>query len=163
MEKGRLREQLRTTDESLLFLGLLLLSIWLSYRGVELQRAELCKTIQGEPADASAQQAVFSVRWCASALVVGSLGYFLCLAVRTCREAEPGAAEESARTNLWTSLLVFLAALLRLGQLVKRHPASGFPDAGCRRLILREFCSGQTFLWRKRCRYRWPPACLPRR
>ena len=130
MEESEMREQLRTVDESLLFLGLLLLSIGLSYRGVALQRAGLCKTIQGDPAGAAALPPVFPIRGCASALVVGSLGYFLCLAVRSCREAGPGSAGESARTNLWASLLVFLAALLRLGELMKSAPRPEEPDAG---------------------------------
>ena len=38
MEEKELREQLCTVDGSLLFLGLLLLSVGLSYWGVSLQR-----------------------------------------------------------------------------------------------------------------------------
>ena len=58
----------------------------------------------------------------ASALVVGGLGFFLCLAVRTAREAGDGAGAASARTNLHASVLVFLAALLRLDDLLKNAP-----------------------------------------
>ena len=56
------------------------------------------------------------------ALVVGCLGFFLCLAVRTAREAGDGAGAASARTTLHASVLVFLAALLRLDDLLKNAP-----------------------------------------
>ena len=50
--------------------------------------------------------------------MVGCLGFFLCLAVKTDREAGYETAQ-SARTNLWASVLVFLAALLRLDELLQ--------------------------------------------
>ena len=50
--------------------------------------------------------------------MVGCLGFFLCLAVKTDREAGCETAQ-SARTNLWASVLVFLAALLRLDELLQ--------------------------------------------
>lgn len=118
MEEEELRAQLNTADQSLLFLGLLLLSVGLSYCGVSLQRAGLCKTLQGDEAGAAALPSVFPIRLWASALVVGSLGFFLCLAVRSARQAT-GTEAASACTNLWASLLVFAAALLRLGDLLK--------------------------------------------
>ena len=124
MEENELRKQLCTVDESLLFLGLLLLSVGLSYWGVSIQREGLCRTIRGDGAGAAALPEVFPIRLWASALVIGSLGYFLCLAVRTDREAGCDAAE-SARTNLWASVLVFLAALLRLDDLLKHAPRPG--------------------------------------
>ena len=95
MEETVLREQLRTVDESLLFLLLIVLSVLLSYWG---------------------------------ALVVGALGFFLCLALKTERETARGgtpAARRSACTNLWASLFVFLAALLRLDDLLGTRDASG--------------------------------------
>ena len=44
MEEKTLREQLCAVDGSLLFLGLLLLSVGLSYWGVSIQREGLCRT-----------------------------------------------------------------------------------------------------------------------
>ena len=72
----------------------------------------------GEGGGAEELPEVFPIRLWASALVVGCLGFFLCLAVKTDREAGYETAQ-SARTNLWASVLVFLAALLRLDELLQ--------------------------------------------
>ena len=122
MEKEALKRQLCTVDGSLLFLGLLLLSVGLSYWGVSLQREGLCRTLRSDAEGAANLPEVFPIRLWASALVVGCLGFFLCLAVRTAREAGDGAGAASARTNLHASVLVFLAALLRLDDLLKNAP-----------------------------------------
>lgn len=128
MEETVLREQLRTVDESLLFLLLIVLSVLLSYWGVRIQREGLCRTLQGDAEGAAALHRVFPIRLSASALVVGALGFFLCLALKTERETARGgtpAARRSACTNLWASLFVFLAALLRLDDLLGTRDASG--------------------------------------
>ena len=122
MEETVLREQLRTVDESLLFLLLIVLSVLLSYWGVRIQREGLCRTLQGDAEGAAALPRVFPIRLSASALVVGALGFFLCLALKTERETARGG---SACTNLWASLFVFLAALLRLDDLLGTRDASG--------------------------------------
>ena len=122
MEEEALKRQLCTVDGSLLFLGLLLLSVGLSYWGVSLQREGLCRTLRSGAEGAANLPEVFPIRLWASALVVGCLGFFLCLAVRTAREAGDGAGAASARTNLHASVLVFLAALLRLDDLLKNAP-----------------------------------------
>ena len=109
MEEEALKRQLCTADGSLLFLGLLLLSVGLSYWGVSLQREGLCRTLRSDAEGAANLPEVFPIRLWASALVVGCLGFFLCLAA-------------SARTNLHASVLVFLAALLRLDDLLKNAP-----------------------------------------
>ena len=121
MEETVLREQLRTVDESLLFLLLIVLSVLLSYWGVRIQREGLCRTLQGDAEGAAALPRVFPIRLSASALVVGALGFFLCLALKTVRET----ARRAACTNLWASLFVFLAALLRLDDLLGTRDASG--------------------------------------
>ena len=87
MEETVLREQLRTVDESLLFLLLIVLSVLLSYWGVRIQREGLCRTLQGDAEGAAALPRVFPIRLSASALVVGALGFFLCLALKTGRDA----------------------------------------------------------------------------
>ena len=129
MEETVLREQLRTVDESLLFLLLIVLSVLLSYWGVRIKRQGLCRTtLQGDAEGAAALPRVFPIRLSASALVVGALGFFLCLALKTERETARGgtpAARRSACTNLWASLFVFLAALLRLDDLLSTRDASG--------------------------------------
>ena len=90
MEETVLREQLRTVDESLLFLLLIVLSVLLSYWGVRIQREGLCRTLQGDAEGAAALPRVFPIRLSASALVVGALGFFLCLALKTERETAQG-------------------------------------------------------------------------
>ena len=138
MEETVLREQLRTVDESLLFLLLIVLSVLLSYWGVRIQREGLCRTLQGDAEGAAALPRVFPIRLSASALVVGALGFFLCLALKTERETARGgtpAARRSACTNLWASLFVFLAAL-RLSRMRVSLPAP----------------------WQKRYKPRWPPS-----
>ncbi|MFQ9916792.1 MAG: hypothetical protein ACLRWQ_10755 [Flavonifractor plautii] len=90
MEETVLREQLRTVDESLLFLLLIVLSVLLSYWGVRIQREGLCRTLQGDAEGAAALPRVFPIRLSASALVVGALGFFLCLALKTERGDRPG-------------------------------------------------------------------------
>ena len=148
MEETVLREQLRTVDESLLFLLLIVLSVLLSYWGVRIQREGLCRTLQGDAEGAAALPRVFPIRLSASALVVGALGFFLCLALKTERETARGgtpAARRSACTNLWASLFVFLAALLRLDDLLGTRDASGM------RVSL-------PAPWQKRYKPRWPPS-----
>lgn len=106
----------------------IVLSVLLSYWGVRIQREGLCRTLQGDAEGAAALPRVFPIRLSASALVVGALGFFLCLALKTERETAQGgtpAARRSACTNLWASLFVFLAALLRLDDLLGTRDASG--------------------------------------
>ena len=62
---------------------------------------------------------VFRLRLAASVLVVLSLAVFFCLALQGRRDAEGTAGEGSAAVNVLASLLVLLAALLRLGELLR--------------------------------------------
>ena len=129
MEKHELREQLCTLDQSLGFLLLLIASVVLSYFGLRIQREGLCLTLQGDTEGAAALPGTFPIRLRASALVVGALGFFFCLALQTAQQSASGesaAARRSARVNLLASLLVFLAALLRLGDLLEQ--SSGRPE-----------------------------------
>lgn len=123
VEKKALCEQLDTLDSSLLFVALIILSVALSYRGLTIQREGLCQVIRGEEPEG---QDIFPLRLTASALVVGALGWFFCLAVRMAREAEPG--DRAATVNGWASLLVFLAALLRLWDLLEERKEAGAPS-----------------------------------
>lgn len=115
-----LRQQLNITDQSLFFLILILLSILLSYQAVTIQQEGLVRTIAGDQDSAAALPPVFPIRLRASALVVGALGFFLCLAMNTLRTADPGdcTAKRSAASNAAASIFVFLAALIRLDDLL---------------------------------------------
>ena len=112
-----LEEQLGTVDQSIFFLILIILSVLLSFWSVLIQRGQLVCTIEGNTEAAAAAPDVFPIKISASALVIGSLGFFLCLALQTCRTAAQGddpAAQKSAGMNVWASLFVFVAALIRL-------------------------------------------------
>ena len=97
--KEEICEQLAQADKSLLFLGVLLGAILLSFRALLCQRQGLA---EGTAVNVS------PLRRESSVLVVLSLGYFFCLALQT------GGADRAGRVNRWASLLVLLAALLRL-------------------------------------------------
>ena len=124
MEEEALKRQLCTVDGSLLFLGLLLLSVGLSYWGVSLQREGLCRTLRSDAEGAANLPEVFPIRLWASALVVGCLGFFLCLAVRTAREAGDGAGAASARTNLLAAVVLSRPAVRRWNDR-RKHPPPG--------------------------------------
>lgn len=113
----QLCEQLGTVDESLRFLVLIILSVLLSFWSVVVQRGQLCCTITEDTEATGPFPPVFPMKIAASALVTGSLGYFLSLALQTCRTAAQGddaVAQHSASMNVWASLFVFVAALIRL-------------------------------------------------
>ena len=117
-EKQALCSQLETVDWSRFFLLVIIASVLLSYYSVEIGRKQLCLTLEGDGERVRALPDLFPIRVTAGALVVGSLGFFLCLAWKTWEKAAGGAEEGSARVNLWASLFVLLAALLRLGDLM---------------------------------------------
>ena len=131
MEETVLREQLRTVDESLLFLLLIVLSVLLSYWGVRIQREGLCRTLQGDAEGAAALPRVFPIRLSASALVVGALGFFLCLALKTERETAQGGMPRG-----------------RSSEIKQARPAA-------RLLRMRVSLPAP---WQKRYKPRWPPS-----
>lgn len=104
MRDRALQEQIRTAERSLFFLSVLLGAICLSWLALDRQRAGLCW--DGKAPDVSGLRQVSSV------LVVLALGYFFCLGVK-------GRGEQGGQVNFWASLLVLLAALLRLGDLLE--------------------------------------------
>lgn len=114
---AELCRQLGITDRSLLFLLILIGSVLLSFWATCIGRDALCRTIQGGQ---SAPPDLYPLRKRASAMAVGGLGFFLCLAIDTDRRAQAGGnpvAARSARTNLWAAVLVLAAAVLRLEDL----------------------------------------------
>ena len=113
-----LKRDLETLNISLVFLILIILAVLL-------QREQLTLAIRGgEPGRIPDPN---PIRRQGSAITVGCLGFFLCLALSTlskARTAGDPAAERSAQVNVWASLLVLLAAILRLVDLqtVEREP-----------------------------------------
>lgn len=103
MEDMALQRERETADRSLFFLSVLLGSICLSWLALDKQRRGLYET--GKAPD------VTGLRLESSVLVVVALGWFFCLAVKGREEGRGGAV------NFWASLLVLLAALLRLWDL----------------------------------------------
>lgn len=125
-QQDLLWEQLGITDESIRFLVLIILSVLLSFWSVLIQRGQLVCTLEGDARGAQAAPDVFPIKIAAGALVVGSLGFFLMLALNTCKTAAQGedpVARHSASMNVWASLLVLTAALIRLYDLnyVRNH------------------------------------------
>ena len=117
MEEDTLRRQLGIVDQSLGFLLILIASVLLSFYTVVIQRRGLCLTILGDTKAAAGLPDVYPIKRRASAMVVGSLGFFLCLALIAWQQAERGddcVARRSAAVNLWASLFVLLAGILRL-------------------------------------------------
>lgn len=116
MEQEELCGQLSDTEESLRYLVLIAAGILLSFRATLIQRDALADALCGAEPDLSA---VYPLRHTASSLIVGALGFFLCLAVRTWRQRGGSGCGESrsARSGLWAALLVFAAALIRFDDL----------------------------------------------
>ena len=115
MEEDILAGEARTLDDSLGYILTVIGSVLLSYQATALQRDGVCLALAGDDAGArEAQARVRRLRLLAGAVLIGALGYFLCLALRAAEETgDDPAAASSARTNLTASVLVLLAALLR--------------------------------------------------
>ena len=107
-------EGLETLETSRGFLLLLLASVMLSYYVLTIQRDGVCLTLKGDAQAAAALPDVFPLRAGGSALVVGALGYFFVLTLRTCAQAKDPVAIHSANMNVIAGFLVLLAALIRL-------------------------------------------------
>lgn len=116
-QKAGLCEQLRTIDTSLVFVALLLLATGLSWKATAIQRQGLCDILLGKGTDVPD---VFSIRLVVSAIVIGALTFFFGLSLDTWRETrdQDQTARRSADMNVWASLFVLAAALIRLCDLV---------------------------------------------
>lgn len=116
MERKNLKKQLGTVNQSIFYLMLIVLSILLSFWSVLIQREQLEEALAGN-AQKAAVPDIFPIKLIASVLVVSALGFFFCLSLRTCRDAARGndpATQKSAGINVWASLFVLTAALIRL-------------------------------------------------
>ena len=118
-DEDTLCRQLADADASLYFLILLILS----WAATAIQRQGLYRVLKGE---IQKLPDVFSLRLAANALVVGALTFFFGLALKGWAEADrcdPSACR-AAETDLWASLFVLAAALLRLSA----APDQDLPD-----------------------------------
>ena len=110
-----LRQDLGLLNVSLVFLLLIIFAVLLSLWSALIQRDQLELALEG--GDAGQVPDPTPVRCAGSAITVGCLGFFLCLALGTQRQAQAQddpAAKRSAQVNVCASLLVLLAAILRL-------------------------------------------------
>lgn len=115
-EQARLCEELETVDINLGFLVLVVLSVLLSFVAVARERDGLCLRLCGDVQAAGRAENVTRLRLAASALVVGSLGFFFQQALAMGEAADPKdpVAQCLARQNIIAGFLVLLAALIRL-------------------------------------------------
>lgn len=119
------KQELAQVNWSILFLVLLIFGILLSFAATVEERDGLLDALcHGEEGAVN----VFPLRWASSALVTGGTGFFAWLACRNLSAAlASGDRDEigSARTNLLAALMVFGAAVLRLGDLKERAGRDG--------------------------------------
>ena len=110
-EREELQKQLEDVDGALVFLALMLFSLFLSWKATALQR------LAGEEGEFPN---VFPLRLPASAIVVGALLYFFGLSWETWQSTHGtgGRTECSANLKFGAAFLVLAAALLRLYDLV---------------------------------------------
>ena len=117
-EHKELKQDLEMLNVSLLFLLLIILAVLLSLWSALIQREQLKLALRGE--DAGPLPSTSPIQRAGSSITVGCLGFFLCLALKTQAEAQcqgDPSAKRSAQTNVTASLLVLLAAILRLREL----------------------------------------------
>lgn len=119
MEQEELREQLCTVEESIRFLVLIVVGVLLSFQATMIQRSAILTELRGGEGDTSS---VYPLRHMANSLIVGALGFFLCLAIKTWREqdGEDCGEARTANAGLWAALLVFAAAVIRYEDLERR-------------------------------------------
>lgn len=105
MERESLCRQLGTLDTSLKFLGLLILSVCLSWRALAVQREGLRGVLLGEREEVPD---VFPLRLVASAIVTGAVTFFFGAALEVWAESREGdrAARRSGDLNAWAALFV---------------------------------------------------------
>lgn len=116
-----LRQQRAILDSSIFFILVIIASVLLSLLASLRQREALRLALAGEDAAAAEVGEVYPLRHGASALVLGALGFFLCLAAELTRDTATPQAARSAQANLWASILVLCAAIVRWRDLERTH------------------------------------------
>ncbi len=132
MDREGLLAELETLDSSLYFIMVILGAILLNWLALRAQREEACAALEG--ANTSHFPSVFPLRLGGSALIIGALGFFFCLAL--VREGAAQAGDDpvegrSAWLNSLASALVLAAALVRLEDLL-------FAEASGQQALLEE-------------------------
>lgn len=119
------QQELAQVNWSILFLVLLIFGILLSFAATVEERDGLLNVLCGGEENTVN---VLPLRWASSALVTGGTGFFAWLACRAMGNALASGDRDaigSARTNLLAALMVFGAAVLRLGDLKERAGRGG--------------------------------------
>lgn len=127
-EQEELCQQLDTVETTLTFLVVVVASVLLSLWATLRQREAVCLAIQGEDAAARQVGNVYPIRAVAGAFALGTLGYFLWLALRLWEDERRGASRSSAWANVWASALVLSAAIVRWRDLRQAWAMSGRED-----------------------------------
>lgn len=118
-ERQTLLEQLSTVDQSIWFIVAIVAGVFLSLKATASQGEALCAALEGRTADPQ----VYPLRHTANSLVIGALGFFLCLAMRAWNQTDPNdpIAARSAHANLWAAMLVLAAAMIRYDDVEFNH------------------------------------------
>ncbi len=119
MDREGLEQAVGTLNKAIFFIVVIIGSVLLSWLSLLEQRRQARAALEGE--DLSAAPSVFPLRLGASALVIGALGFFFCLALDREKTAQAGTdpvERRSARINALASTLVLGAALVRLDDLL---------------------------------------------
>ena len=112
----QLRAQLSSADASLFFIGVLIVSVLLSWHATAAQRNGLCGILER---GGQSLPDVSCHRLTAGTLAVAPLAFFFALSLNSWEDTvKQGGNLPSAQVNLWASLLVLAAALLRLYDLL---------------------------------------------
>lgn len=107
MEQQDLRRELSDMDEAVLFLIVIIAGVLLSFRATLLQREGLRAELYAQRADTTE---IYPLRHTANALLVGALGFFLCLSAKNYQRADKDA---SSAANFTAAAMVLTAALIR--------------------------------------------------
>ncbi len=108
----QLCSQLATLDQALVYQALLVGAVALSWLGTAIERCGIQAIIAGRT---DLPQDVSRIRLAVSALVVGALTFFFCLARELREQTGPASHERAAADrNLLASGLALAAALVRL-------------------------------------------------
>lgn len=115
-QRETLLEGLDSLNTAWGFLLVTIAAILLSFQSIVRQRQGLCIVLQGREEEGAQVGDVYHLQRRAGAMVVGVSGFFLSLAARGAAAADRSdpLAVRVGGMNLWASILVFSASILRL-------------------------------------------------
>lgn len=132
MDREELLAELNALDSSIYFVTVILGAILLNRLALCVQRKQARAALDG--AGETCFPSVFPLQLGGSALVIGALGFFFCLALKreeAAQRRDDPVGGRSARLNSLASALVLAAALVRLEDLL-------FVEASGRQALLEE-------------------------